>query len=309
MVVGVTAWALLSTIGWTAEKPGDVAFNPYRGYVIVVRGEIDGVRNLNFIVDTGAVPSVVDKKLASKLHLVSEAGQLSMFTERMESRRAVARNIRLGPVQATELPVVIQDLSFAENALGTRIDGMIGLDLLREGPFTIDYDSKKINFGPIDPKFVTISYRPDLPYAMVDLDIQGSRIGLLVDTGANDLVLFATALQNCLSSIKKTHDATWSNLNGGYPRHRGAVDGCGLWYAEVGRSRGLHSARLQSSDWAWRHPGNEVTKGEEGGFRSPSQGYRLGGDRSSGADGKRWHAMKSARIHRENRARNVSRTR
>ena len=109
---------------------------------------------------------------------------------------------------------MIQDLSFAESALGTRIDGMIGLDLLGEGPFTIDYESKKISFGPIDPKFVTIPYRPGLPYAMVDLDIQGRRIGLLVDTGANDLVLFVNALQNCVSSINKTHDVTWSNLGG-----------------------------------------------------------------------------------------------
>ena len=213
IAVLVTVWTLLSTMA-AADRTNEVTFKLYRGYVIVVRGEIDGVRDLNFIVDTGAVPSVLDKRLASKLDLVGEAGELSVFTERVESRRAVARNVRLGPVQATELPVMIQDLSFAESVLGTRVDGMIGLDLLGQGPFTIDYESRKISFGPIDPTFTTIPYRPGLPYAMVDLDIQGRRLGILVDTGASDLVLFASALQNCLSSIKKTHSAAWSNLGG-----------------------------------------------------------------------------------------------
>ena len=213
IAVLVTVCTLLSTMA-AADKTNEVTFKLYRGYVIVVRGEIDGVRDLNFIVDTGAVPSVLEKRLASKLDLVSEAGQLSVFTGRMESRRAVARNVRLGPVQAIELPVMIQDLSFAESALGTRVDGMIGLDLLGQGPFTIDYESRKISFGPIDPTFTTIPYRPGLPYAMVDLDIQGRRLGILVDTGANELVLFSSALQQCVSSIKKTRSATWSNLGG-----------------------------------------------------------------------------------------------
>ena len=91
---------------------------------------------------------------------------------------------------------------------------MIGLDLLGHVPFTIDYQAKEIAFGPINPAFASMPYRPGLPYAIVDLDVQGRRLGILVDTGASDLVLFASALQHCLWSTKKAHSATWSNLGG-----------------------------------------------------------------------------------------------
>jgi len=208
------SWAFVSTTGWAADKPNELTFQLYRGYVIVVRGSIDGIKNLNFIVDTGAAPSVLDKRLADKLHLLVGPARLSVFNKWVESRRVVARNVQLGPVQATELPVVIQDLSFADNALGTRVDAMIGLDLLGQTPFTIDYESRKISFGPINPTFATIPYRRGLPYAVVDLDIHGVRLGILVDTGANDLVLFESGLKNCRSSIKKTHAVTWSNMGG-----------------------------------------------------------------------------------------------
>ncbi len=180
----------------------------------MVHGSIDGITNLNFIVDTGAVPSVLDKRLAGRLHLANETGQLSLFTERVDSRRAVVRDVRLGPVHVARLPVIVQDLSIAASVLGTRIDAMVGLDLLGHVPFTIDYQAKEIAFGPVNPAFASMPYRPGLPYAIVDLDVQGRRLGILVDTGASDLVLFASALQYCLWSTKKAHSATWSNLGG-----------------------------------------------------------------------------------------------
>jgi hypothetical protein len=122
----------------------------------VVHGSIDGITNLNFIVDTGAVPSVLDNRLAGRLHLANETGQLSLFTERVDSRRAVVRDVRLGPVHVARLPVVVQDLSLAASVLGTRIDAMVGLDLLGHVPFTIDYQAKEIAFGPINPAFASM---------------------------------------------------------------------------------------------------------------------------------------------------------
>ena len=99
----------------------------------------------------------------------------------------------------------------------TETDGMIGLDLFSQSPFTIDYELKKIVFGPIDPSLVVIPYHPDLPYAVVDLELRDQKLAILVDTGTTDLLLFDSELRNCLAAVKKTNTENWSNMGGELP--------------------------------------------------------------------------------------------
>ena len=68
MAIVLTVSALESPENSSAFTSNDVPFKLYRGYVIVIRGSIGGLTNLNFVVDTGAVPSVVDARIALKLH-------------------------------------------------------------------------------------------------------------------------------------------------------------------------------------------------------------------------------------------------
>ena len=64
---------------------------------------------------------------------------------------------------SANFPVIVQDLSFAEKALGIRVDAMIGFDVLGQSPFTIDYESRKLVFGPVDPSFSTVPYSRACP--------------------------------------------------------------------------------------------------------------------------------------------------
>src|ERR1700757_1960990 len=59
------------TRGAGPERPAKsaVSFELYRDYLIVVRGTAGPVKGLNFLLDTGATPSVLDPRLAGKLHL------------------------------------------------------------------------------------------------------------------------------------------------------------------------------------------------------------------------------------------------
>ena len=208
------ASALTPVLIFATDKPNEVLFKLYRGYAIVVRGSIENLKNLNFLVDTGAVPSVLDQHLAEKLHLVGTTEQVSVFTQKLGTKRAIAHNVQLGPVRAEGLPVVVKDLSFAADALGTRVDAMIGFEFLSQGPFTIDYDTKKIVFGPIAPSLAAVSYEAHPGYALVELRIQEHSLHLLVDTGASDLVLFASAIRDCQNAIKNIGTRTWSNMGG-----------------------------------------------------------------------------------------------
>ena len=213
----LTAWALLSALTLADDSPNKVPFKLYRGYVIVVRGSIGGLKNLNFLVDTGAVPSVVDARIARKLHLRGQAGRVDVPTKTLATERVIAPDVEVGPSHVGELPVIVQDLSFAEKGLGTRVDAMIGFDVLGQSPFTIDYESRELVFGPVDPSFNTVSYAPGLPYAIVILQVQQHRLEILVDTGSSNLVLFQSAVRECRPAINTVGQETWTSMGGEMP--------------------------------------------------------------------------------------------
>jgi len=213
----LTALALLSAISSAADNPNEVPFKLYRGYVIVVRGSIGGLKSLNLLVDTGAVPSVLDVRIARRLRLHGQPGQVDVPTKTLATERVTVLDVEVGPSHAEQLSMIVQDLSFAEEVLGTRVDAMIGLDLLGQSPFTINYESRKLVFGPVDPSLSTVSYSPGLPYAVVILQVQQEALEILVDTGASNLVLFESGVRNCRPAIKRVGRETWTSMGGEMP--------------------------------------------------------------------------------------------
>lgn len=211
------ALTLLSVTYSAADSPNEVPFKLYRGYAIVVRGSIGGLKNLNLLVDTGAVPSVLDARIARKLHLRGQSEQVDVPSKVLPTERVAVSGIFVGPMHVDELSVIVRDLSFAREALGTRVDAMIGFDVLGQSAFTIDYESRRLVFGPVDSSFVTVSYSPGLTYAIVPLHIQGETLAILLDTGASDLVLFQSGVQNCPSAIHAVGQETWTSMGGEMP--------------------------------------------------------------------------------------------
>jgi hypothetical protein len=138
-------------------------------------------------------------------------------TETLTTERVIVPDVELGPLHVGELSVIVQDLSFAEEALGTRVDALIGFDVLGQSPFTIDYESRKLVFGPVDPSFNTVAYAPGLPYAIVVLQIQQQRLEILVDTGTSNLVLFQSGVRECRSAINTVGQETWISMGGEMP--------------------------------------------------------------------------------------------
>ena len=217
MAIVLTVSALVSPENSSAFTSNEVPFKLYRGYVIVIRGSIGGLTNLNFVVDTGAVPRVVDARIALKLHLRGQWERLDVPTKTLAAERVTVRDVTLGSSHADDLSVIVRDLSFAEEVLGIRIDAMIGLDLLGQSQFTIDYESRKLVFGPVDPSFTTVPYNPGLPYALVVLQVEQEKLGILVDTGANNLVLFESGVRNCRSAMNKVGREKWTSMAGEMP--------------------------------------------------------------------------------------------
>lgn len=213
--LGFVAVSLLVSTGVSATEPGqEIPFKLYRGYTIVTQGSVGRLHKLNFLIDTGAVPSVIDRRIALKLRLAGHEESLSVFDRNVSAQRVTVSDIQLGPVRAESLSVLVRDLSFIEAEMGVRIDAMIGLDFLNRSSFRIDYEHKTITFGTPPPSGSTVPFMPGLPYPIVEFQAQGYRLHLLVDTGAKDLILFEPRIRGHLPGLRTVSYKTSANMGG-----------------------------------------------------------------------------------------------
>jgi hypothetical protein len=119
---------------------GTVSFDLYHGYLIVARGSAGPLKGLTFLLDTGASPTVLDPRLARKLHLEQFPASISVLGGSVQAEMAIVPSLNFGPMQRDNISVLIEDLSFLQKALPVRVDGVIGLDVLGQSAFVIDYD-------------------------------------------------------------------------------------------------------------------------------------------------------------------------
>jgi predicted aspartyl protease len=182
---------LTSEVGEPTET---VPFQLYRGYLIVVHGSIGTMNHLNFFLDTGAMPAILDSHLASKLNLQPGiAANIVRLDSRTPSEARNLPSLEIGPVKRSNLRVVTSDLSFYEKILPVHIDAIVGLDVLGQEPFVIDYPGRVIRFGPTPALQVSLPLRLEQGLAVFDAEIDNTPMHLLFDTGAGFMVLFNKA--------------------------------------------------------------------------------------------------------------------
>jgi predicted aspartyl protease len=167
-----------------------VHFDLYRDYLIVVRGSAGPLKGLNFLLDTGASPTVLDRRVAEKLHLDQLPASIAVVGGSVEAAQATAPTLEIGPARRDNFHVLVEDLSFFQKALPVRIDAVVGLDLLGQSAFEIDYAARQILFGPVPllPNSLPLRLQAGLP--IVEAQVNHLSAHLMVDTGASALILF-----------------------------------------------------------------------------------------------------------------------
>ena len=88
------------------------------------------------------------------------------------------------------MPVLVKDLSFVQNAIPFQIDAILGLDVMGQSTFVIDYTSREIRFGPAPSMPDSIPLQLQDGLAFVDAVVDHNRVRLLVDTGAPSMIIF-----------------------------------------------------------------------------------------------------------------------
>ena len=128
---GTALSLMLSASSLAGENPSPLPFRLYQEYLIVVKGSIGASEGLNFLVDTGATRTLVDRQTIKKLGLEALKGEVPLagFKNGGQAQELVVPELRFGPMGIRQARVLATDLAFLSWS-GTRIDAILGLDVL-----------------------------------------------------------------------------------------------------------------------------------------------------------------------------------
>ncbi len=121
--------------------------NPDRP-IITIKGTINGKGPFNFIFDTGASMTIVEKQTAERLGL---SGDRSATRDALgaggalSSTAATIESIKIGEVEAKDIQVGILDLSnLTKSGCVEEFAGIIGYNFVKDHKVIIDYPRKEI---------------------------------------------------------------------------------------------------------------------------------------------------------------------
>jgi len=230
----------LSSFSWAerfAAHENEVSVDLYAGYLVVVRGSLGRLEKRNFIIDTGTNPSVLDERIARQLGLSGSKERLRLVNREIDATTVFIPSIRLGPIARESLPMLVQDLSFLQRKLSLRIDALVGLDLLGDRSFQIDYASRQMIFGSAHPASRSVSFKSDPPLVTVEMMIENQPFRLLVDTGASGLILFDKRVsEKLLRQLVAAEARSW-NMSGQFSMQSIQISHSRLGNAEFGTLR------------------------------------------------------------------------
>ena len=183
------------------DNPRTTSFDLHKD-VIFVKASIGNSEPLDMALDSGSVRTTLDEAVAKRLGLDLSMKALSSGARGMQEISAIKdQTLRFCGVEVTEPVMLAYPLDFLSKRLGRRVDGIIGVELLRKYVVEIDYPTRQVRVftpeaftyaGPGEVLLVTYDRRLPLvagsvtPYGRDPIPVR-----LQVDTGgARDHVVF-----------------------------------------------------------------------------------------------------------------------
>jgi clan AA aspartic protease (TIGR02281 family) len=198
-----------------AEIPSvEVPFE-WKGGHIVVKGSIGGIEDLNLVIDTGASSTTISKRVAKKLGLKGKKKQVLAYAKKVKVEEVRLPSVQIGELHLEDVPAWTKGRIWVSEAREmVRIDALIGLDFLKQTNLTIDCESRLVRFGPIEAGVTFQSFYPGLPFVVVRMSVQGQPIKVMLDSGAEDLILFQRRVGGRFS-MNKTREVKGVQHSGG----------------------------------------------------------------------------------------------
>jgi hypothetical protein len=186
----------------------------------VVSVKVNGAGPFEFVLDTGSTSTTIDSELAARLRLVS-TGSATSVSPWKSSAIPIVRADRLEVEKATvrDLDLSVERLDWLKSICPTA-KGILGEDFLRNFDLLLDNRHHQLQMervpgslaeeltGERVPLTGHASHRPQLFPNRLILVIQVPELGprelsVLLDSAANALMLFRSALQESQSSTEK----------------------------------------------------------------------------------------------------------
>ncbi|MDE3071256.1 MAG: aspartyl protease family protein [Pseudomonadota bacterium] len=116
----------------------------------IIRVRINGRRDADFLIDTGAPGVVLDPAVARELHLDIESAGRGTFAGGKHAgvSKSTIDSITLGTVTIHSLPVMVMPMGGAPAPAGMHVDGIVGTSLLYHFLSTLDYAHGRLILAP-----------------------------------------------------------------------------------------------------------------------------------------------------------------
>jgi predicted aspartyl protease len=173
------------------------------GFLISVKGRIGDQDGLDFILDTGATASIVDRKVAMKVPITLHKDRVFTFQKFIEVERAEFSEIQFGPIKAQNVSLMVADLA-KTSAFANHAAAIIGLDLLSlSKTVSIDYKTSTVSFLAFESDKSAYHSRARVPQCFTsNFMIQGHPVRLLIDTGMGEVLLYENRLRKEVPDLR-----------------------------------------------------------------------------------------------------------
>ncbi|MFQ5741377.1 MAG: aspartyl protease family protein [Acidobacteriota bacterium] len=217
--VSITVAFVASALASDADR-SRVPFTLEGGHLIVVKGAIGGLHELNFVIDTGASSVVVSRQVAKKLNLKGTAKKVLTYGRKANVRLVDLPSVKVGDTEFDVVSALVGPLAMPGLDRPFRVDALIGLDLLKRTSLTIDFASCQIFFGPVAHSGASFSFYAQGRIVTAPVTVRGEHLSLMFDTGAEHLILFQGNVEGRVA-MKRTDEKKDIRYMGGKARLSG----------------------------------------------------------------------------------------
>lgn len=159
-----------------------------RCYQIVVTCLING-SPMRMMLDTGATHTVLHEESAARVPQAQwiDTSKIKFRGNSTQQPRLLAAALQVGPALSETHPIMVLSLNAVRSMMAEPIDGIVGMDILGQVPFTFDLAKGECYWGiPSDRQLVPLYASPDGTGRVVVQGICGKKkANMLLDTGSS----------------------------------------------------------------------------------------------------------------------------
>lgn len=208
-------------------------------------------------IDTGTTPSMLDSQYAKDLGTPLSTGQMDVAVgTNIHTSLFKGPRFAVGKMMLASEYALIGDLTAFEKKCSEKLDGLLGIDLLTNTAFGLDFDRKTVSFGATIPKN-THDYEivPLLPCEAICLNAEfegGITIPLLLDSGFSTAVGLDPESWDLLFSQRTNQAIAFSSVMGIGQTEKQAVTRLSRLRVGTNEYHNLLCARLEDPSAASR---------------------------------------------------------